>query len=63
MPYQWYDTPNIHFCTVRDFDAFCEERKINVLTRTVVDYKHRDSWLIQRMPNLLSDIAIYHFSR
>jgi len=63
MPYQWYDTPNIHFCTVRDFDAFCQERKIHVLTRTVVDYKHRDSWLIQRMPNLLSDIAIYHFSR
>ncbi len=63
MPYQWYDTPNIHFCTVRDFDAFCQERKINVLTRTVVDYKHHHSWLIQRMPNLLSDIAIYHFSR
>jgi len=63
MPYQWYDTPNIHFCTVRDFDAFCRERNINVLKRTVVDYKHRDNWMIKRAPNLLSDIAIYHISK
>ena len=26
MPYQWYDTPNIHFCTVKDFEALCEQR-------------------------------------
>ena len=25
MPYQWYDTPNIHFCTIRDFTDLCEE--------------------------------------
>lgn len=63
IPYEWYDTPNIHFCTVRDFDVFCHERHINVITRTVVDYKHRDSWIIRALPNLLSEIAIYHFSR
>ena len=26
LPYQWYDTPNIHLCTVADFDAFCAAR-------------------------------------
>ncbi len=25
MPYSWYDTPNIHFCTIRDFRGLCEE--------------------------------------
>lgn len=25
LPYSWYDTPNIHFCTIRDFVALCEE--------------------------------------
>jgi methionine biosynthesis protein MetW len=25
MPYSWYDTPNIHFCTIRDFVALCRE--------------------------------------
>lgn len=63
IPYEWYNTPNIHFCTVRDFDVFCRDKRIDVITRTVVDYKHRDSWFIRSAPNLLSEIAIYHFSR
>lgn len=63
MPYQWYDTPNIHFCTVSDFDQFCRDRSIDVITRTVVDNKHRDSFVIRALPNLLSEIAIYHFAR
>jgi methionine biosynthesis protein MetW len=25
MPYSWYDTPNIHFCTIRDFVELCDE--------------------------------------
>jgi methionine biosynthesis protein MetW len=25
LPYRWYDTPNIHFCTIRDFVALCDE--------------------------------------
>ena len=28
LPYQWYDTPNIHLCTVADFDAFLAERRL-----------------------------------
>jgi len=63
MPYQWYDTPNIHFCTVRDFDALCQERQINIITRTVVDQKHQGSWTIRLWPNLLGETAIYHISR
>lgn len=63
MPYQWYDTPNIHFCTVRDFDALCRERQIRVMARTVVDHKHQGSWMIRQWPNLLGETAIYHLSR
>lgn len=25
LPYSWYDTPNIHFCTIRDFVNLCDE--------------------------------------
>ena len=25
LPYTWYDTPNIHFCTIRDFVELCDE--------------------------------------
>jgi len=63
MPYQWYDTPNIHFCTVRDFDKLCIEKNIKVLTRTVVDSSHKGAWYINAWPNWLGEIAIYHLTR
>jgi methionine biosynthesis protein MetW len=63
MPHAWYDTPNIHFCTVRDFDALCEERNIRILERTVVDLKHEGSLSMRLLPNLLGEIAIYHIAR
>ena len=63
MPYQWYDTPNIPFCTVKDFDALCVAKNIRVLTRTVVDSQHQGNWYIKLWPNLLGEIAIYHLTR
>lgn len=63
MPYQWYNTPNIHFCTVRDFDVLCREKKIKIISRTVVDHLHQGRWFIRLWPNLLGETAIYHISR
>ena len=63
MPHAWYDTPNIHFCTVRDFDALCEEKNIRILERTVVELKHEGSLSMRLLPNLLGEIAIYHIAR
>ncbi len=63
IPHQWYDTPNIHFCTVKDFDALCAEKDIKVLTRTVVDSQHQGSWYMKAWPNFLGEIAIYHITK
>lgn len=63
MPYQWYNTPNIHFCTVRDFDVLCREKQIKVISRTVVDHLHQGRWSIKLWPNMLGETAIYHISR
>lgn len=63
MPYQWYNTPNIHFCTVRDFDVLCREKQIKVISRTVVDHLHQGRWTIKLWPNMLGETAIYHISR
>jgi methionine biosynthesis protein MetW len=30
LPHQWYDTPNIHFCTIRDFVALAREMNLGV---------------------------------
>ena len=63
MPHQWYDTPNIHFCTVRDFDVLCRDANIDVLARTVVNSRHEGSWAMKAWPNFLGEVAIYHLTR
>ena len=63
MPHQWYNTPNIHFCTVNDFDALCAARNIQILARTVVDSQHKGSWYMRAWPNFLGEIAIYHLTK
>ena len=64
MPYAWYDTPNIHFCTVRDFEALCHERNICILHRHMVGGLGALGNQAARLwPNLLAMTAIYHISR
>ena len=58
MPRNWYDTPNIHFCTVRDFEALCSELKIDIIERaTVADPAQR--LLGTLWPNLFATSAVY----
>lgn len=59
MPYEWYNTPNIHWCMVRDFDALCRKNGIKVLERTVMSGGRRiDFW-----PNLMGSLAFYRVGR
>ncbi len=55
MPFQWYNTPNIHWCTLQDFDRLCAKNQIQVLERTVMSRRRR----IDFLPNLLGSLAFY----
>ena len=59
LPYQWYDTPNIHLCTLKDFERFCQEQGIRILERVVID----NGQTIAVFPNLLGSLAVYRFER
>ena len=59
LPYQWYDTPNIHLCTVADFDAFLAERRLDVMNRVVL----AGGRAVGVLPNLTGELAIYRFRR
>ena len=60
MPYSWYDTPNIHFCTFKDFEALCHNKKLDIVNRLVTDQQHHRNTLGQMIPNLFGEVAIYH---
>lgn len=63
LTWQWYDTPNIHFCTVRDFEALCRDKGIHILNREVVAEHIPDKHLKGLWPNLFGETAIYHLSK
>lgn len=63
LPHAWYDTPNIHLCTVRDFEALCAARQIGILERNVADAHYRESALARTWPNLFGAVALYRFER
>ncbi len=63
MPHSWYETPNIHFCTVSDFEALCKERNIQILKRIVTSQHKTLNGLATVWPNLFGSTAIYHLSK
>lgn len=59
IPYQWYNTPNIHLCTIRDFEFFCEGRGIHLLDRSVL----HEGQEVDILPNVFGSLAIYRIRR
>lgn len=63
LPHRWYDTPNIHLCTVHDFERLCAQRGYEIRRRAAVDRHHRVTPGARLLPNLLGESALYHFRR
>ncbi|MCC5810105.1 MAG: methionine biosynthesis protein MetW [Ectothiorhodospiraceae bacterium] len=63
LPHTWYNTPNIHLCTIHDFEQLCREKRIRIRDRNLADDRYRDRWTARLLPNLLGAIAIYRFER
>ena len=57
LPYEWWDTPNVHLCAITDFERFCDEREIRILERKVLT----NGKPVSAMPNLLGALAVYRF--
>ena len=60
LPYEWYDTPNIHFCTFKDFEVLCRQRGIAIKHRQVVTHTQVDALGARLLPNVFGETAIYH---
>lgn len=59
LPDQWFDTPNIHLCTVRDFEALCAQNHWTCLHRSLLDNAMRAGKRITAWPNLFAEVALY----
>jgi methionine biosynthesis protein MetW len=61
LPYQWYDTPNIHLCTVRDFMGLCRDQNMileRLIPLTPSGTYNRSFWADHLM-NLAAEQAVF----
>ena len=59
LPYQWYNTPNVHLFTIADFESFCESHGVHVLERIVLNRGRPVSTLV----NFFGSLAVYRIQR
>ena len=59
LPYSWYDTPNIHLCTVKDFEDLCVKVGAEILDERVI----HGGRTVHVLPNLLGSLGVFRFRR
>ena len=47
LPNEWYNTPNLHMCTIKDFENYCKERNIKINLKNL------------KFQNLFSELGIF----
>jgi len=58
LPYRWYNTPNLHFLSITDFEDFCEVQKIKIEETAFFS----DTRRINVSPNLFAKLALFVLS-
>jgi len=59
LPYQWYDTPNLHFLSISDFKKYCRLKDINIERSVCIGQARR----IPFLPNLFAQTGIFLISK
>lgn len=57
LPHSWYDTPNIHLCTVKDFEDLCVKMGAEILDERVIHGGRQ----VTLLPNLRGSLAVFRF--
>jgi len=59
LPYEWYDTPNIHLTTIQDFRVFCREHGLAILEETDLVIGQGACRRVRLWPNFFADYGIF----
>jgi|TARA_Y100000992_G_scaffold92558_1_gene59565 methionine biosynthesis protein MetW len=63
LPNNWFDTPNIHLCTFKDFEKLCDDLNITIIEKMVLNSNYESNKLLSLFPNLFGEIALYRFCK
>ena len=59
LPHDWYSTPNLHLCSLEDFEKLCKKSNIKIVERKLSKINGEESILMKLLPNLFSEVALY----
>jgi methionine biosynthesis protein MetW len=63
LPHTWFNTPNIHLCTFKDFEVLCQQKNIKILNREVVDAEFEQGSFARMWPNMFAEFAVYRIAK
>jgi len=59
LPYEWYNTPNVHLFTIADFESFCSGHGIHILERVALNRGRP----VRTLANFFGSLAVYRFEK
>ena len=59
LPHDWYSTPNLHLCSLEDFEKLCKKSNIKIVERKLSKINGEENILMKLLPNLFSEVALY----
>jgi len=59
LPYEWYDTPNLHFLSIADFKEYCKKNRI-IIEKTAFISKNQT---VRFLPNLFGEVGLFLLSK
>ena len=59
LPSSWYETENIHLCTIKDFEKLCSDKNIKVIDKIFINKQGKQSFLSSKNPNLFAVEGVY----
>lgn len=63
LPSSWYETENVHLCTINDFEKLCSDEGFVIYKRLFLNPKRQQSILASRSPNLFASEGVYLLGR
>ena len=63
LPDKWHNTPNIHLCTISDFELLCEDCGINIIEKRFFSNAGNENFLTAFLPNIFASTAMYKISK
>lgn len=57
LPSRWYETDNIHLCTINDFRSLCKDLNVKIIRE--IPLGHKPAWMMKMRPNLFAPICLF----